>query len=641
MKKSTLFLASVITLLIIITGCGVQKEVDYASGKTTTPDLSAIFGSGPYLPDIETFMQIGYCGSPDISPDGRRVFFTSHMSGTDQLYSILDDGWPYQVTMFAEGVDSYLLSHSGDLAIVSADVGGSERSQLFVAETYTGRVKQITDNPESRFIGVMWAPDDKSIYFSSNIENGRDFKLYRMTLGDDEVTRVLDVEGWNGWAASSLDGKKLIHYRYNSNVDDDLFLYDMEAGDDVHLTPHEGDIVYDNIFFSADGSFLYLTCNDNDMGINRRAKMDLATNEITYLDPDSNWEVESVAMSPDRNVMAWVLNEDGYARLKLADMKTGAELPLPKLDGMMNSPVFSETTRMVFTFNSPTQTSNVWSWDWQTEELTQLTTSTYAGIDNSLFREPQLVRYPSFDGLEIPAFIYLPPDYKPGDVVPFILDMHGGPEGQFRPGFNRHFQYLMLHGFGLLAPNIRGSEGYGKEYLAMDNYKNRLLSVKDMKAGVDWLIEQGYTKKGMVGVKGGSYGGYMVMAGITEYPDLFSAAINDVGIVNFVTFLQNTADYRRYLREAEYGPLSDPEFLRSISPIHKANLITTPLMVVHGRNDPRVPVGEAEQIIDAIRRRGGEVKPLIFEDEGHGISKRANRLIYYREMVDFFEKYLK
>jgi dipeptidyl aminopeptidase/acylaminoacyl peptidase len=254
---------------------------------------------------------------------------------------------------------------------------------------------------------------------------------------------------------------------------------------------------------------------------------------------------------------------------------------------------------------------------------------------------PELVRFESFDGLEVPAFLYLPPDYQPGNPVPFVLHMHGGPESQFTPAFIRHFQFLLLNGYGVLAPNVRGSSGYGKEYMNLDNYKKRLDSVKDMKAAADFLIAEGYSAPGMLAVKGGSYGGYMVLAGITEYPELFSAAVDQVGIANFVTFLENTAEYRRHLREAEYGPLSDPEFLESVSPLNKADLIETPLLVVHGENDPRVPVGEARQIAEAIEAKGGQVQLLIFPDEGHGVSKRPNVLTVYRTMVEFLDKHLK
>jgi dipeptidyl aminopeptidase/acylaminoacyl peptidase len=315
-------------------------------------------------------------------------------------------------------------------------------------------------------------------------------------------------------------------------------------------------------------------------------------------------------------------------------------LPSPPVQGIVRGYDLSDRRTVAFSFTSATRTDDIWIWSWEEPSLDKATYSTYAGIDPAQFISPRLVRYETFDGKRIPAFLYLPPDWKPGNPVPFVIHAHGGPESQFRPTFIRHFQYLLLNGFGILAPNVRGSDGYGREYLALDNYKLRLDSVKDLKAGADYLIEEGYSAPGMLAVKGGSYGGYMTLAAITEYPTLFNAAIDDVGIANFVTFLENTADYRRYLREAEYGPLTDPEFLESISPIHKADLIETPLLVVHGRNDPRVPVGEAEQIAAAIEAGGGTVELLIFEDEGHGVSKRANILTLYRRMAEFLSEQL-
>jgi dipeptidyl aminopeptidase/acylaminoacyl peptidase len=296
---------------------------------------------------------------------------------------------------------------------------------------------------------------------------------------------------------------------------------------------------------------------------------------------------------------------------------------------------------IIISFNGPTRAPDVWSWNPYTEELTQLTFSSYAGIDREIFSEPSLVKFESFDGLEVPAFMYLPPNYKEGESIPFIIHAHGGPEGQFQPYFQRNIQYLILNGYGLMAVNPRGSSGYGLEYLNMDNYKNRKHSLMDYKAAVDWLIDKGYTEQGMIGIRGGSYGGYVVLGMITEYPDLFSAAVDVVGIANFETFLKNTADYRRALRESEYGPLSDPEFLREVSPIHKAHLIKTPLLVVHGENDPRVPVSEARQIIAAVGDNGGIVDSLIFPDEGHGASKRVNIIAEYRKQVEFFDRNLK
>jgi dipeptidyl aminopeptidase/acylaminoacyl peptidase len=269
-----------------------------------------------------------------------------------------------------------------------------------------------------------------------------------------------------------------------------------------------------------------------------------------------------------------------------------------------------------------------------------LTEADTQGIDVSKFRLPDLVHYESFDGKKIPAFVYLPADYQKGKKIPFIVQYHGGPEGQYRPSFNRSFQYFVSRGYGVIAPNVRGSSGYGKEYIEADNYKNRDKSVKDGIWAAKYVVDQGYSDKRMLAAWGGSYGGFMVMAVITEAPELFGAACNIVGVVNFETFLEQTKDYRRALREVEYGPLTDREFLKSISPIYKVERITTPLMIAHGLNDPRVPVGEAMQVAVALKKRGMEVAELYFPDEGHGFAKEDNRLLYYKEMAKFFDKHL-
>jgi len=251
------------------------------------------------------------------------------------------------------------------------------------------------------------------------------------------------------------------------------------------------------------------------------------------------------------------------------------------------------------------------------------------------------VHYSSFDGEKIPAFLYLPKDYREGRKIPFLIQYHGGPEGQYRPSFNRSFQYFVSRGFGVLAPNVRGSSGYGKAFLEADNYKNRHKSVKDGIWAAKYLVDEGFSDQKRVAAWGGSYGGFMTMAVITEAPEYFGAACNIVGIVNFETFLEQTKDYRRKLREVEYGPLEDREFLKSISPIYKVDRIDMPLMLAHGLNDPRVPVGEAMQIAVALKKRGMPVEELYFADEGHGFAKEENRLLYMQVMAEFFERYLR
>jgi len=597
--------------------------------------------SEPYIPDISTFLEIGSSGSPGFSNSLGQFFFTSSkMSGANQLYRINDEGWPYQLTFFDDGIDGYNLSHDGSQAIIRASRGGSEQSQLYLLDAKTGRIDQLTDNPEVQYGSITWDNKNEGYYYRSNIENGRDFKLYYHNLGDGSDKIVFDMEGANYIAELSYDGRHMIIYHLFSNANDDLYMLDLESGKYDLLTPHEGDVFYDYPTLMPDNKTLYLTCNDNKLGIHKRARLDTQTKKIEYLDPESDWIVEDMGFSYDRRYMYWLVNEDGYSSGYLWDMKNNRPLDSPPVKGLLGSPKMLDDGRLMFDFTSPSRPQDIWLWDWRVPELKKLTHAVYAGIDRNIFVEPTLIKYKSFDGLEIPAFLYLPPDYD-GQPIPFIFHIHGGPESQFRPTFLRHFQYLALNGYGILAPNIRGSSGYGKEYQSLDDYKNRMNSIKDIKAAAEYLMKEGYTQKGMIGIKGGSYGGYAVLASITEYPDLFSAAVDDVGIANFVSFLNNTKAYRRHLREAEYGPLTDEEFLKSVSPIHKADQIKTPLLVIHGENDPRVPVDEARQIIKAIQNNGGVVDSMFFADEGHGIGKRKNIMPLYRYMVKFFDQYLK
>lgn len=608
-------------------------------------DQAVPFSPGPYVPDIATFLNIGACSPAGYSWDGRDVYFIASMSGASQVYRVTEEGWPYQLTTFEDGIEGFTLAWNGKMAIIGASVGGDENAQLYLLETKTGRIEPLTMQPKIQFGSVTWAPDDSAIYFRSNEENGRDFFIYRMDFPSRKLTKVYDkIGGSNSIADLSRDGTLMVVANYSSNVNCDLHLVNLVTGAARQLTSDTGDVTYGSVTLMADNKTLTLTCDGNSDGIHKLGTMSLDSPTVNYVNDgwlDPKWEVGSVVFSRDWKYMVVQQNEDGYGRLKMREMATKKAVQNPPLDGILGSPVFDQEGACILSFSGPTRAPDVWKWNPRTKELKQLTFTIYAGIDRSMFREPKLVRYPTFDGRMIPAFLYLPPSYKPGTPVPFVVDAHGGPESQFRPDFIRNFQYLMLNGYGVLAPNVRGSSGYGIEYLNLDNYKLRKDSLKDYKAAVDWLTAEGYTAPGMIGIRGGSYGGYVVLGMITEYPDLFSAAIDIVGISNFQTFLTKTADYRRALREAEYGPLDDPEFLKSISPIHKADLIKTPLLVVHGANDPRVPVYEARQILDAVKLNGGIVDSLIWLDEGHGSGKRVNTIEEYRKHVAFFDTFLK
>jgi len=638
MFRTTLAFFCLILLAVTMVSCTSQQE-------ETVAEVESLLSKGKYIPDIGTFLQIGRNTPAGYSWDGKDVYFTSGMSGASQVYRLTEERWPYQLTTFEDGIDFFRLSHNGQMAIVGASVGGSEQSQLYLMNPETGRVIQLTHFDDIQMGSVVWAKDNKSVFYRSNEANGRDFFLYRMDVSTGDSKMIFgEVPGYNTIGEISQDGNLMVILNLTSNVNDDLYLLDLSTGKHEKLTEDEGEFLYDNVTIMPDNKTLYLTCNGNDDGMQRMATMTVGSPEVNYIDDgwiDARWETDALIISRDYKYMAALVNEDGYVRLTIREVASKKELPSLPLDGIISGGYFGRNGSCLISYSGPTHAPDVWRWNPNTRDLEQLTHSIYAGIDRNVFTEPKLVHFKSFDDLEIPAFLYLPPDYKEGEQIPFIVHAHGGPEGQFQPHFYRNFQYLMLNGYGVLAVNPRGSSGYGREYLNLDNYKNRKNSLKDYKAAADWLMANGYTKKGMMGIRGGSYGGYVVLGMITEYPDLFSAAIDVVGIANFKTFLENTRAYRRALRESEYGPLSDPEFLKSISPVHKAHLIKTPLLVIHGENDPRVPIGEARQIIKAVQNNGGVVDSLIFSNEGHGSGKRVNTIAEYRKQVEFLDRNLK
>jgi dipeptidyl aminopeptidase/acylaminoacyl peptidase len=369
-------------------------------------------------------------------------------------------------------------------------------------------------------------------------------------------------------------------------------------------------------------------------------RMDPDTGQVAHL-VDHPWEVEALAISKDGPVLAYTVNVDGYARLYLHDLSSGASEEVKGLpDGVAAEPVFSpDGAHLAVSVQGPQHNLDIWIVGVDTLACRRLTKSSLAGIPRDSLAEPELVHYDSFDGRSIPAFFYNPKDVEP--PLPVILYVHGGPASQTRPDFDPRFQFFLRQGYAIMAPNVRGSSGYGKAYMALDDVHLRMDSVTDLKHAVEWLRASGVADPDRVAIYGRSYGGFMVLAAITTYPDLWAAAIDVVGIANWVTFLENTGPWRRAHREKEYGSLEqDRALLESISPIHKVDRIKTPVLVVHGANDPRVPVTEADRIVESLRVRNHPVEYLRYPDEGHKISKLANRVDSFTKMASFLERYL-
>lgn len=600
--------------------------------------------AAPTKPGIEPFIKMRWPGAAELAPD-QTLYFVYDPDGIRQLYK-LAPGKPQseavKLTSFADGIGGYSLSEDGRWIAITASAGGSEQADLFLMDATTGQMQTLFESPEFVYTGVVWRRDSQAFAFRANDENATDFHVYVYDVRDKTRKKVFAEKGHNYPSAFNQDGTKVVVGRYNSASYSQLFEVDLTTGESREITPKGEEWSFEPVgYIKGDGTFLVNTNYKRDlMGVH---EIDLASGQVNPVLSDlDGHEIDFAALNFEGTILAVGINEDGYRTLSLRQTASYAPLPMPKLDKGIVGNVAFRNRSMLYSLENARTPGIVYRWDLGSPNVppTSLTEADTQGIDVSKFRLPELVHYPSFDKTKIPAFLYLPPDYEKGKKIPFIVYYHGGPEGQFRPYFNRSFQYFLSRGYGVIAPNVRGSSGYGKAYIEADNYKNRDKSVKDGVWAAKYVIDQGYTEPKKIAAWGGSYGGFMVMATITQAPQVFGAACNVVGVVNFETFLQQTKSYRRALREAEYGPLSDPEFLRSISPIHKLDKIDTPLMLAHGLNDPRVPIGEAMQIAVALKKRGLDVEELYFPDEGHGFAKEENRLLYYQRMAKFFDEHL-
>ncbi|GJM25441.1 MAG: peptidase S9 family protein [Phycisphaerae bacterium] len=592
---------------------------------------------------MSQFIKISAPGSGDLAPDGT-FYFIDDPDGVYQLFSrksLADKA--KALTTFEDGISGYSLSDDGAWMVIGASIGGDEQDDLYLMDTKTEKIEPLLVDRESVFGSVVWRPDSKAFAYRANKESKNDFYVYVYDLEARESKRVLDKEGYFYPADFSPDQSRLMVGKYNSSTYSQLFEVDLNKGTAREATPTDEQCSFSPQGYLADGkSFLVGTNYHGDLRTLRM--LDLATGKLSKVASEfDQHELDGVAINHERTLAAVMLNEDGYRTVHLRTLPDFKPVDGPPCKKGIVGNVRLRGSDILYRVESSNDPGVMYKWSRANpkDAPVAMTEAELQGIDLASFSLPELIRYKSFDGLEVPAFLYTPKGYKKGSSIPFIVSYHGGPESQFRPGLVRSFQYFLSRGFGVIAPNVRGSSGYGKRYLEMDNYKKRMDSVRDGVQAAQWLVDNQYSKPRMIGAYGGSYGGFMVVATITQAPKLFGAACDVVGIVNFKTFLERTKAYRRKLREVEYGPLSDPDFLESISPIRLVDRIETPILIAHGRNDPRVPVYEAEQLHEALKKRNQDSELLIFEDEGHGFRKEENRVEFYQRLADFFESKLK
>lgn len=577
-------------------------------------------------------------------PDGGMLIST-RFGDTYQIHRVAKPGGARtQLTFFAEPISDAKVVPGTSNYLYPRDVGGAEYYQGYV-RTLAGAETQITA-PNTRNMGFTFTRDGKTAIWSQVTPGDPNYDIVLADLANPAGRRTV-LEGTGAMAPLDIaaDGKTALVARSHSNTHADLFTLDLATGKLTQIGPVNRKVAYQGGAF-VNGDTGVLTLSDDGAEHARPVVIDIKSGKVRDLEPGAKWGSEGFDVSPDGKVVAVSVNEEGYSTIVLRDVATGQVLPGPKLpQGVLTAAKFSpDGSKIGLSISTSTSSGDVWSYDLKSGALARWTESELGGLDAAALVEPTLFRYPTFDGKQIPAFIYKPKAAKAGGKLPVVIQIHGGPEGQEQPNFNpRRQSWVNELGAAVIIPNVRGSSGYGKTYMGLDNAEKREDSVKDIGALLDWVAKQPDLDASRVAVVGQSYGGYMVLAVAAHYDNRIAGSIDLYGISDWVTFLQNTEGYRRDNRRAEYGDERDPKMravFDKISPIKMSDRMKKPMMVFQGANDPRVPKSESDQMVARLRAQGTEVWYVVAKDEGHGIYKKANQEAVRATEVVFLKKVL-
>src|SRR3954451_2247686 len=581
----------------------------------------------------------------ELTPDGESVLFVSNISGQFNLWSTrVEGGWPDQLTTFTENTVRAVTVRSDGTILFIADRDGDEFHQLYRIPPGGGWPEQLTDLPQVQHtIGAgAWSPDGKSFAFSANSRRPQDSEVFIWRDGDDEP-RYLWGEGRYAFPAGfSPDGSKLLGLEFRSNSDMSLFLIDVETGDASEVTPHEGEVKFLPGPWAADGSGFYVLTDEGREFVNL-AFQNLESGEREWIEtPDR--DIDEIAGSADGRVVAWLENDEGFGRLRIRDVEAGRELPAPKLprgtasgfgSGLSLSP---DGSRAALAWDQPARPPEIFVVETATGDARPVTESRSAGLAGLTLREPELIRYPSFDGREIPAWLYRPDGDEP---AAFVLAIHGGPEGQEKPVYRPLFQYLLDRGIGILATNIRGSTGYGKTYQKLIHHDWGGADMEDWRHAAEWLKARDFVDGARLGVYGGSYGGFATLTCVTRLPEYWRAAVDIVGPSNLLTFVRAVPpQWVRFMAKWVGDPDTEADFLRERSPITYVDHVRAALLVIQGAKGPRVVKAESDQMVERLQELGRDVEYEIFEDEGHGFTRYTNEIRGYRLTAEWLEHHL-
>ncbi|HEX6041997.1 S9 family peptidase [Longimicrobium sp.] len=613
---------------------------------------AALSLAGSDCQGVARYLNVGSVSGAQLSPDGRQMLYLTATSGMPQVWvaPVLSSGpgMPRQITFGANRVQFARWSPDGRWIAYGTDRGGNERTQIFLLSPDGTRERELTPADDFFRLFSGWSPRGSRIAYVSNERNGRDFDLYLLDVDPDgrpaaprmvmQGAGNLSVEAWRP------DGEAVVLSQGRGEADNDLFLLDLRTQKlDTLFVPRQMSS-YQGVQWTPDGEGFFVATN-HERDFAGLAHVHVADRSIHWM-RELRRDVESVALSPDGRYLAYTVNEDGWSRLIIHDLEGKRDV---QVQGEVPGGVIgalewaSGAPRLLIGVSGPGLPGDAWVYDAPSNTVVRATESTLAGLDPASFVSPDPLEFASFDGEVIHGLMYLPRG-SAGRRPPVVMMLHGGPTAQARPDFDPVTQYLLARGYAVLDLNFRGSTGYGQRFTQLDNKRLRPDAVRDMQAAVEYLRTARQDVDGnRVAAMGGSYGGYMTLAAVAQLPEYFQAGVDFVGVANWISGLEDASPQLKNSDRIEYGNIDDPQdraFFTQISPLSYADQIRSPLMVVHGANDPRVPVGEADQIVRAVRHRRGDVEYLRFPDEGHGIARLQNRITAYQRIARFLDRVL-
>ena len=622
----------------------------HAAADDVAPQPAAVVAD--QIPDIPSaivdqtrpYMEYRTASFVDWDPRSRAMLITTRFAETRQLHRVATPmGQREQLTFASEPVSSARYAPDGSALLFEKDSGGNEVHQIFAMGN--GKPEMLTDGKSRNSLGP-WSSSGKLLAFGSNKRTGLYNDIYLMDPAHPEGARMLVASTGGGWFPIdfSPDDRLLLVFNYVSVTDNQLYLIDIAEGGSRKLTDSSKPVAYEGLQFAPDGRLW--AASDDGSDVKRLGIVNLETSLFEPVVDEKIWDIADFDISPDGRWIAFEVNQAGRSVLKFYDMKTGHVRVADALPtGVISGAKFAPWGELGLTLNSNRTGSDAYSINPETLGVTRWTKSETGGLDSANNVAPELVEIASFDGEKMSGYLYRPDPARHPGKRPLIINIHGGPEGQATPRFLGRDNYLINElGIAIFYPNVRGSTGFGKRFVSLDNGPwQRENSVLDIGAFLDYLRKDKRIDRKRIAVTGGSYGGYMTLASMLRYGKKLKAGLEIVGISNFVTFLENTEAYRRDLRRVEYGDERDPvqrAKLEEISPLLRASEIKIPLMVVTGANDPRVPASEADQIIAAVRANGRPAWHLLAENEGHGFRKKANADYQFWASLIFWQKYL-